>query len=408
MAEFVETVSATEAAALLGLTRERLRQLVVARELPERVVDSSRFRPRYVRAEMEAFGRATGRIKTTGVLEPMRLVVDELVLPAPDRQALGRRLPVHLRVWEREGWPPLVVIAAPIDGHRLIQVDAEAWQERVRTKFLGGASEVRWVELWPDHVSASRRDADAVYLEVRRGGNCLSFRRAHRRDRLAWSQISHAELEKIAGGEVARIPREVYTVDVVSRLLAAQDRPVVVEWDPWELRELAAAVVSVADGASRLTAGDAELALDVACFAASAARLVEERTREAAPESTSVVMIVATRLSPDTWRRLDEIAALDRIRASEHQGVPEWAREIRSRRDGIERMLAEHGDDLPWRLRESISRLRAFLPDPGLEEDFEEVAASSSASLRSGDASAGDPAALDEGTRPPDSRRGPR
>ena len=373
MAARDETVSATEAAALLGLTRERLRQMVVARELPERVVDSSRFRPRYVRAEIEAFGRATGRIKTTGVLEPMRLVVDELVLPAPDRQAYGRRLPVHLRVWQRDGWPPLVLIAAPIDGDHSIQVSAEDWQERVRAEFLGGAGEVRWVELWPDHVSASRRDTDAVYLDVRRGGDCLSFRRAHRRDRLAWSRISHAEVEKIVGGGVVSIPRAVYTVDVVSRLLTAEDPPVVVEWDPWELSELAAAVVSVADRAPRLSVGDAELALDVACFAANAARLVEERTREAAPESTSVVTIEPARLPADVWRRLDEIAALERMRASEHQNVPEWAREVRSRRDGIERMLAERGDDLPWRLRESISRLRAFLPDPGLEEDFEDI-----------------------------------
>ena len=373
MAESVETVSATEAAALLGLTRERLRQLVVARELPERVADSSRFRPRYVRAEMEAFGRATGRIKTASAPSSMRLAVDQLVLPAADRRTFGAAKPAHVRVWEREGWPPLVVIAAPIDGHRLIQVDAEAWQERVRGEFLGGASEVRWVELWPDHVSASRRDADAVYLEVRRGGDCLSFRRAHRRDRLAWSPISHAEVEKIVGGEVARIPREVYTVDVVSRLLAAQDRPVVVEWDPWELRELASAVVSVADGAPGLVAGDAELALDVACFAACSARLVEERTRDAAPESTSLVTIEPARLPAELWRRLDEVAALDRMRASEHQGVGEWARQIRSRRDGIERMLAERGDEMPWRLRESISRLRAFLPDPGLEEDFEDL-----------------------------------
>jgi hypothetical protein len=367
------TVSATEAAALLGLTRERLRQLVVARDLPERVAESSRFRPRYVRAEIEAFGRATGRIKTSGVLESMGLVVDELVLPVADRQAFGRRLPVHLRVWERDGWPPLVLIAAPVDGDHSIQVNAEAWQERVRDEFLGGASEVRWVELWPDHVAASRRDADAVYLEVRRGGDCLSFRRAHRRDRLAWSRISHAEVEKIVGGEVVGIPRAVYTVDVLSRLLTAEDRPVVVEWDPWELRELASAVVSVADGASRLSPGDAELVLDVACFAAHAARLVEERTREAAPESTSVVTIDPARLPADIWRRLDEVVALDRMRASEQQGVGEWAREIRSRRDGIERMLAERGDDLPWRLRESISRLRAFLPDPGLEEDFEDI-----------------------------------
>jgi hypothetical protein len=356
MEEPLETVSATEAAALLGLTRERLRQMVVTRELPERVAESSRFRPRYVQSEIEAFGRATGRIGTAGMSEPMRLAVDELVLPAADRLVPGGRLPVHLRVWKREGWPPVVLIAAPIDGDRTIQVDAEAWQERVRSKFLGGASEVRWVELWPDHLSASRLDVDPVYLAVRRGGACLSFRRRHRRERLAWSRITHAEVEKMVGGEVVRIPRAVYTLDVVARVLAAEAQPVVVEWDPWELRESASAVVNVADGAQRLTPEDAALALDVACQAARTARLVDDRTREASPASTSVVTIEPTRLPADIWRRLDQVAALDRLPASE----------LLNARHGVERMLAERGDDMPWRLRESISRLCAFLPDPDM------------------------------------------
>jgi hypothetical protein len=338
---------------LLGLSRERLRQMVVTRELPERVAESSRFRPRYVRSEIESFGRATGRIGTAGAGEPMRLAVDELVLPAAARLAPTRRLPVYLRVWEREGWPPVVLIAAPIDGDRTIQVGAEAWQARVRSEFLGGASEVRWVELWPDHLSASRLDVDPVYLHVRRGGACLSFRRRHQRERLAWSRITHAEVEKMVGGAVVRVPRAVYTLDVVSRLLAAEDQPIVVEWDPWELRELASAIVSVADGVQHLTPEDAALALDVACVAARAARLVEERTREAAPASTSVVTIEPTGLPADIWRRLDEVAAHDRLAASE----------LLNARDGVERMLAERGDDMPWRLRESISRLSAFLPD---------------------------------------------
>jgi hypothetical protein len=36
-------------------------------------------------------------------------------------------------------------------------------------------------------------------------------------------------------------------------------------------------------------------------------------------------------------------------------------------------MLAERSDEMPWRLRESFSRLRAFLPDPDRDEDFEDV-----------------------------------
>ena len=368
----IETVSATEAAALLDLTRERLRQLAVAGELPERVTESSRFRPRYARSEIEAFGRATGRIKTTGALKPMQLVVDELVLSAADRRAVGCPLPVHLRVWKRDGWPPLVLIAAQIGGDRSIQVDAEIWHERIRAEFLGGVREVRWVELWPDHVSASRLDADPVYLEVRRGANCLSFRQAHRRERLSWSRISHGAVEKIVGGEVVRIPRAVYTTDVVSRLLAADGRPVVVEWDPWELRELASAVVTVADGVIRLSPEDAALAIGVASFAARSARLVEERTRDAAPASTSIVTIEPARLPADIRRRMEEVAGLERPQASDKQTVGARASEIRSRRDGVARMLAERGDEMPWRLRESISRLRAFLPDPGLAEDFDD------------------------------------
>ena len=352
----LKTVSATEAAALLGLTRERLRQMVVTRELPERLAESSRFRPRYVRSEIEAFGRATGRIATAGASEPMRLSVDQLVEPAADRSLPGGRLPVHLRVWEREGWPPVVLIAAPIDGDRTIQVDAEAWQERVRSEFLGGANEVRWVELWPDHLSASRLDIDPVYLEVRRGGACLSFRRRHRRERLTWSPITPAEVEKMVDGDVVRIPRAVYTLDVISRLLAAEHQPIEVEWDPWELRELASAVLSVADGEQRLAAEDAALALDAACFAARDARLVEERTREASPASTSFVTIEPLGLPADIWRRLDAVAALDRLPASE----------LPTLRDNVERMLTERGDEMPWRLRESISRLCAFLPDADL------------------------------------------
>jgi hypothetical protein len=79
------------------------------------------------------------------------------------------------------------------------------------------------------------------------------------------------------------------------------------------------------------------------------------------------------RLSAEVWRGLEEVAGLGRMRASEHQDAREWAREVRSRRNGVERMLAERDDEMPWRLRESFSRLRAFLPDPDRDEDFEDV-----------------------------------
>jgi hypothetical protein len=173
---------------------------------------------------------------------------------------------------------------------------------------------------------------------------------------LTWSPITHAEVEKMVEGDVVRIPRAVYTLDVISRLVAVEHQPIEVEWDPWELRELASAVLSVADGALRLAPEDSPLALDAACFAARDARLVEERTREASPASTSIVTIEPTRLPADIWRRLDEVAALDRLPASE----------LPILRDGVERMLVERGDEMPWRLRESIGRLCAFLPDADL------------------------------------------
>ena len=345
MSEPFETVSATEAAALLGLTRERLRQMVVARELPERVADSSRFRPRYVRAEIEAFGRATGRIKTAGDrLSSMRLAVDQLVLPAADRRAFGRRLPAHLRVWEREGWPPLVVIAAPIDGDRLIQVDAEAWQERVRSRvpWRARARCAGWscgrITSRPLGGMRTRSISrcDAAGTACRFGGLIGASGSPGRgsrmpRSRRSWaarwcaSRARSTPSTSSAGCSQRRIGRS--SSSGIPGSCASWPRP----WSASRTVRLGC------------PPGDAELALDVACFAASAARLVEERTREAAPESTSVVTIEPARLPADIWRRLDEVAALDRMRASEHQGVPEWAREIRSRRDGIERMLAERG-----------------------------------------------------------------
>jgi hypothetical protein len=85
------------------------------------------------------------------------------------------------------------------------------------------------------------------------------------------------------------------------------------------------------------------------------------------------VTIEPARLSADIWQELEEVAGLDRMRASEHQSAREWACEVRSRRDGMERMLATHGDEMPWRLRASLSRLRACLPDPGRDEDFEDL-----------------------------------
>ena len=366
----LETLSATEAAAVLGLSRERLRQMAVARELPERVADSSRFRPRYVRSEIEAFGRATGRIALSGAVVPMRLVVEELVLAPPDR-LVERRLPVHLRVWERAGWPPVVVIGALLDGDRTIQIHSEAWQERVREAYLGGAKEVRWVELWPDYRTSSQRNQEPAFREVRRGGEYLSFARRHRRERLVWVESSQSAIEEWVGGAITPIPPAVYRVGVVERVLAAAGDPVIVEWDPWEFRPLAAAIIDAAKAAPRLLPADRELALDVACFAACAARLVEDRTSKWAPASMSAVTIEPARLADALWREIEQVAALDRMRVDESESLRERARALRAVRDGVERMRAERGDEMPWRLRESITRLRAFLPNPGLDEEIE-------------------------------------
>ncbi len=175
------------------------------------------------------------------------------------------------------------------------------------------------------------------------------------------------------GGEVAQIPRAVYTTEIVSLVTEAEVCPITVEWDPWELRELAGAAMSVADGAARLPSADAALALDVARFAARSAHFVEERTCKAAPASSGVVRIEPVQLASDTWLRLDKIAARDQDPKDEPESLARHAARIRALRDGVERMLVERGDEMPWRLRESISRLRAFLPDPGLEEDFDEL-----------------------------------
>ncbi len=166
-----EELSATEAAEVLGMTRERLRQLAASGALPDRLPESSRFRPRYPREAIEAFGRATGRIVDAEAPPPMQLMVDEL-LERPPLHAWEPDNPqvAHVRVWRRRGWLPLVLLGAPIDADTALRSATASWETEVRRSFIPDAP---FVSLWlyaPDGRADPTTDLPAAPLYLERGG----------------------------------------------------------------------------------------------------------------------------------------------------------------------------------------------------------------------------------------------
>lgn len=356
-------LSATEAAELLGMTRERLRQLVVAGELPDRLPGSSRYRPRYRRVDIEAYGHLTGRIAGPERPPPMDLVVDALTPRPPevDRWAIGDPV-AHVRVWERPGWPAVVLLGAPIDGDWGIRSNAREWEAAIRTRFL---PETAFTSLWllmPEHRFGWRDDGSARYLERTdatggrdRGGDDGTT---------SWTERSHDDLQARVGGAVAEFPPGVYTRDVIAQVGRANGAQVEVEWDPYNLAGLLSSAIVLAQHSGSESPEDARIMMEGAWFIAGSARSVDEHGRTEMPPSTDAVAISSIELDASIWARIDELADAARTQPL-GTASDDARRELARRRGGLGRLLTERGDSMPWRLREAVARARSFIPDVG-------------------------------------------
>lgn len=356
-------LSATEAAGLLGLTRERLRQLAVAGELPDRLPDSSRFRPRYLREAIEAFGRATGRIIDDEPPPAMELVVDELLERPPSRAAWESDSPqvAHVRVWRRPGWLSLVLLGAPIDVDSRVRSSTPSWEAEIRQRFLPDAP---FLSLWlytPDGQPDPLADgaAPALYLER---GEPTSWRGHAEPGRLGeWSERSHEDLERRVGAPVATLPGAVYTRELIQGVLDAQGKQVEVEWDPHDLTGLTGAALLLADQAAS-SAEDGPPMMEGARFIAVAARTVDEQSRETMPPASAVLAMRPIELDAATWARLDALAAEVPAQLAPAKRTALARQDLLLLRRDLERILDERGDAMPWRLREAVDRARRFIP----------------------------------------------
>jgi hypothetical protein len=345
-------ISATEAAELLGLTRERLRQLSAAGELPDRIPASSRFRPRYLREAIEAFGRATGRIVDAEAPPPMQLIVDELLERPPLRATWASDNPqvAHVRVWRRPGWLPLVLLGAPIDADTALRSATPSWETEVRRRFIPDAP---FVSLWlyaPDGRPDPTTDLPSVPLYLERS-EPTSWREHAEPGRLGeWSERSHDELESRVGAPVATLPGALYTRALIQRVLEAQGKRIEIEWDPYDLAGLTRAALLLTDQAASFAA-DAQIVMKGARFIAAMARTVDEMSRETMPAGSALLAVRPAELDPATWARIDALAAEIPAQRAPAQRTAETREDLALLHRDLERILGERGDAMPWRLR---------------------------------------------------------
>lgn len=354
-------ITATEAAELLGLTRERRRQLAAAGELPPRVAGSSPFRPRYRQAEIEMYGRATGRIVSEGPLEPMQMTVDEVVSGLEDHFAFVEASCVHLRVWERPGWPPVIVLGAPVDGGSGLPATSGGWEDLALGSRL---ADVRYRSLWV-HLPYRAQPAFtsmSEYLER----DMVTKPAALMSAQPPWVFRTHADLEAAVGGTVARYPGPLYTVDVIERVIRAGGKPVEVAADLWNATGLFDAVVALDEQAERETGEDQRIMAEAARFIAGRARGFDQAHRRAMPESTDAVLVRSVEFNAQTWEVIDRLAEQERQEPwdSDHDAV---VADLTRRRDELRGLLGRRGDDLPWRFKQALDRAVRFLP-PLLDE----------------------------------------
>jgi len=253
-----ELYTSPQIAKRLGVTRQRVDQLVESGQLPQPVGRSGRTRMwRAADIELALAGSdpSTGRLATPdwdtapAPDVPLRLEVDEvLTVPGVWFDEAPR---VHVRIWRgpAAGTRRTVVLyGALAESHGIIVNFAETVARAIAAKHLG-ISEARsawWLGFWPRGFPRPELSIQYVSFAFPRasGGGLLDtlLRRGSRDawngefDSPVWKTIEPAQLARILGSEPdLDFPPGTYTAAVVTAL-AAGHRPAVIDFDPHHLR----------------------------------------------------------------------------------------------------------------------------------------------------------------------------
>jgi hypothetical protein len=253
--ELDQSVTGTEIASRLGVSRERVRQLEERPDypLPVGVVGRSKL---WRWAEVEGWARDTGRLPLRSGVEqriralpttPMSLTVDD-VITFPGFWAPSI---CHLRIFEGEGRVP-VVILGNLDGLTGTGVTnaAEIVAGHVAAAYLPDATDIDWYEVSPqDEVDlrgplggeAGLITIDEIVFRVVPGDSTRGFLR--RRGTGAprgfvepqWRRTSLTELERRVGRTLYVFPPGTYTAANVRAYCEGGYCPIRVAWDPYHL-----------------------------------------------------------------------------------------------------------------------------------------------------------------------------
>ena len=253
-----ELNTSAQIAKRLGVSRQRVDQLVESGQLPQPVGRSGRtrlWRSADIELALAGSDPSTGRPPTPdwdsvpAPDAPLRLDVDEvLTVPGVWYDEPPR---VHVRIWRGPAAGPrrtVVLYGALAESHGIIVNFAETVARTIAAQHLGlgEARSAWWFGFWPRGFPRPEPSVDYVSFAFPRaaatGGLLDTLLRRGSRDAWTgefdtpvWQRIQRDQLTRILGTEPdLDFPPGTYTADVVTAL-AAGHRPAVIDFDPQQL-----------------------------------------------------------------------------------------------------------------------------------------------------------------------------
>jgi predicted DNA-binding transcriptional regulator AlpA len=251
-----ELYTSPQIAKRLGVSRQRVDQLVESGQLPEPVGRSGRtrlWRSSDIELALAGSDPADGRPPTPhwGTVPvpeaPLRLDVDE-VLPVPGIWAIDETPRVHVRIWRGPAGGSqrtVVLYGALAESHGIIVNYAEAIARAIAARHLsvGEARGAWYFGFWPRGFPREELGLHYVSFAFPRASGSAglldSLLRRGSRDAWngefgnpVWQSIDRAQLARVLGAEPdLDFPPGTYTAAVVTALAAGR-RPAVIDFDP--------------------------------------------------------------------------------------------------------------------------------------------------------------------------------
>ncbi|MFJ6501618.1 helix-turn-helix domain-containing protein (plasmid) [Streptomyces virginiae] len=254
-----ELYTSPQIAKRLGVTRQRVDQLVDAGQLPQplgRSGNTRLWRASDIELALAGNDPTNGRLTTPNWDKlpvpdaPLRLDVDEVLTISGAWIAQPPR--VHVRIWRGPVAGTLrtvVLYGALAESHGIIVNFAETVARSIAAQYLsvGEARSAWWFGFWPRGFPRKELSIDYVSFAFPRasGSGGLLDALLRRGSRDAWTgEFEEPVWQKVERTDFARVlgsvpdldyPPGTYTVAVVTALAAGQ-RPAVIDFDPRQLR----------------------------------------------------------------------------------------------------------------------------------------------------------------------------